>query len=299
MANAKDVLYSIRSIQDTMKITNAMYLVSSSKLRRARKNLPAIYDYFETMQNTIHDILCCMPELEHIYLKDHIDDPQSRRAYVVITADKGLAGIYNQAIIKLTETELRHYPNARLYVVGQVGRRYFTKKTDRADETFLYSAQDPSLQRARNIMMDLLNLYRGDQIDEVFVIYTEMITQLHIEPRILKILPLDRAEFITTKQENRPHMADFFPSAATVMSKVAPIYMSGMLFGALNESYCAELSARMTAMDSATKNATDMIQELRLLYNRSRQAAITQEITEVVGGAKAFKQKKAGKGESL
>lgn len=302
MANAKEVLSSIKSIQDTMKITNAMYLISSSKLRRARRHLTAVYDYFETMQYTIYDILEHMPSMEHIYLQDPRDvkRAESKRAYVVITADKGLAGAYNQSIIKLAEEQLAAYHNARLYVVGQVGRRYFARKTDHLEEEFLYSAQNPTMQRARSMTMELLELYREKQIDEVFVIYTEMITPLQAEPRMLKLLPLDRQDFKKMSvKEDRHQMTSFYPSAELVMSKVAPIYMCGILFGALTESYCAELNARMTAMDAATKNANEMIEELRLLYNSSRQAAITQEITEIVAGAKAFKRKKARKGESL
>ncbi len=300
MANAKDVLASMRSIQDTMKITNAMFLISSAKLRKAKKSLAAVSDYFHTMQHTIFEILQCMPELEHGFLRSPAAPPPRKKALLVITADKGLAGAYNQSVIRLAEDQLARCPDTRLYVLGQVGRRYFARKTSQVDLAFSYTAQEPNLQRARRIGSEMIDLYEEQSLDEVSVIFTEMVTPLTAEAKLLKLLPLDRGDFTESLLETAfPAITEFYPSPAAVLSQVVPIYMHGILFGALTESYCAELHARMTAMDAATKNGSEMLQDLHLLYHRSRQAAITQEITEVSSGAKAFRQKKAKKGESV
>lgn len=301
MGNAKDVLASMKSIRSTMKITGAMFLISSAKLRKAKGSLGAVTDYFHTMQHTIHEILQCMPELTHPFLHAPDGPPPRKRAYLVITADKGLAGAYNQAVVRLAEEQLAQDPNARLFLMGQMGRRYFTRRTPgQVVPDFTYSAQEPTLQRARRLGEELVTLFQEGEVEEISVIFTEMTSPLEAQPQILKLLPLDRGDF-ETSHLNKPMepITEFYPSAAAVLDQVVPNYMVGILFGALTESYCAELQARMTAMDAATKNGAKMLQELQLLYHRSRQAAITQEIIEVSSGAKSFRQKKAKKGESL
>lgn len=294
MANLKEIQKRINSIKDTLKITNAMYLIASSKLRKVRKKQADVSKYFTIMQNTMSDIVTHMPELKNRYFDDGnvVFEGHKKRAYIVVTADKGLAGPYNMSVIKLAEEKLAKHPEASLFVIGQIGRHYFKGKTDKFHEDFLYSSQNPSLQRARNITDELIELYQEGKIDEVSIIYTKMKNALQSEARVLELLPLKKQDFKRDSKELYFQTEGFYPSEQSVMNEVAPIYMHGIIFSALTESYCAELSDRMTAMDGATKNGKEMIQELSLLYNRTRQGAITQEITEVVGGARAQKKKK-------
>ena len=294
MPNAKEVLRRISSIQDTMKITNAMYLISSSKLRTAKKNMEGVSDYFRTMQEVIRDILMQMPELKHRYFDNDVEHKnyEAKRAYVIITSDKGLAGSYNQAVIKHVEDKLSRYKNATLYVIGQVGYHHFEKSGYAMERDFIYSSKQPSLQRARNITMDIIDLYESGKVDEVYVMYTKMETPTVARPHSIKLLPLNRVDFEKSDAEEYCRQTAFFPSPEAVMDEVAPIYMHGIIFSAMTESYSAELSARMSAMDAARKNAEEMIRELKLVYNRTRQAAITNEITEVVSGAKAFQSRR-------
>lgn len=293
MANNKEIQERMNGIKDTLKITNAMYLIASSKLRKARKNQQMVEDYFQTICNTIGDILNHMPQMEHIYLKSagQKKTQGDRRAYIVITADKGLAGAYNLNVIKRAEQELEQYPEAKLFVIGQIGKHYFEEKKIPMEEDFLYSSQNPSLQRARNITMDILEQFHEGRIDEVFILYTQMKNALRSEAVMMQLLPLSREQFRECGSDSS-RTESFFPDAKSVFNQIAPITMHGIIFSAMTESWCAELNDRMTAMDSASKSAKEMIADLELAYNRTRQYGITQEITEICAGAKAQKQKK-------
>lgn len=293
MANVKEILSRIKSIEDTMKITNAMYLISSSKLKKARKNLNDTLPFFETLQSAIKNIVDYLPDISHKYfdLREDIDETEKKRGYIVITADKGLCGAYNHNVIKMVEKELEKHENTTLFVVGEVGRRYFARKNVKVDKEFLYTSQDPNIHRARVISRELLESFLEKKLDEIYIVYTEMVSVFKEEPRLLKMLPLEKDAFINHDDKNQEIM-EFFPSPEEVITSIVPDYVLGTIYGSLIESYSSEQNARMTAMDASTKNAKDMLSELLIIYNRVRQAAITQEITEVVSGAKALKRKK-------
>lgn len=295
MANMTEIRSRMKSIQETMKITNAMYLISSTKLRKAREKLDATAPYFELLQSTIKDILFHSPEINHTFFdqRKKIKPEDKKRGYVVMTADKGMAGAYNHNVLKLAEEKLAKGNNNTLFIIGQMGRQYFTRKKVRIDGEFLYTAQDPSMWRARNIAESLVDLYRKEKLDEIYIIYTKMITPLKAEPEIIQILPLKRQSFeeMNVELEKYHKIADYSPSPKVVMDHLVPNYVKGLIYGALVESFSSEQNARMMAMQGATDSARDMIKELSLLYNRARQAAITQEITEIVSGAKAFQKK--------
>ena len=295
MANMTEIRSRMKSIQETMKITNAMYLISSTKLRKAREKLDATAPYFELLQSTIKDILFHSPDINHTFFdqRKKIKPEDKKRGYVVMTADKGMAGAYNHNVLKLAQERLAQGNDNTLFVIGQMGRKYFTKKNVRIDMEFLYTAQDPSMWRARNIAETLVDLYRKEKLDEIYIIYTKMVTPLKAEPEIIQILPLKRQSFeeMNVELEKYHKIADYSPSPKVVMDHLVPNYVKGLIYGALVESFSSEQNARMMAMQGATESAKDMIRELSLLYNRARQAAINQEITEIVSGAKAFQKK--------
>jgi F-type H+-transporting ATPase subunit gamma len=296
MASNKEILDRMNGIKDTLKITNAMYLISSSKLKKARKNWQSVTDYFQTIQATIGDILSRISDMEHIYLEPvgGKDNKYSKRAYIVVTADKGLAGAYNLNVIKLAEQELQKHKDAKLFVVGQIGRHYFEDRNIEIEADFIYSSQNPSMQRARNITIDILDYFHAGKIDEVYIIFTEMKNSVQSETIMMKLLPLSREWLKDDDGDTSTINSDvsFFPDEKSVFNSLAPITMHGIIFSALTESYCAELNDRMTAMDGASKSAKEMLDDLALQYNRSRQYGITQEITEVSAGSKAQKKKK-------
>ena len=289
MPSSKLLKERIESIQDTMKITNAMYLISSSKLRKARQNYQNVLPYFTRMRDTISRVVPHLPD-EPVHPFFHEREKENPiRAYVVLTADKGMAGAYNQNLLKFLKEQCGSDPNARFYVIGQTGYRALLHKDPRLVEEFHYGATAPTLQRARDITVDAIDDFKSGKLDEIYLIYTKIQNALTSEPVMERLLPLDREHLKPApKGLGDPRgEVEMFPDAKTVFEQTAPIYMHGMIFGAMTESFCAEKSARMTAMDSATKSANDMIHELQLEYNRTRQGSITQEITEIIGGAAA------------
>lgn len=297
MANMREIRERIDSINQILKITNAMYLISSSKLKKARKALDSTEPYFEKLQETINSVLEHTPHTRQMYFDRRTDIPPEKRkkGYIVITADKGLCGSYNHNILRFTENELAKSPdinNCYLFVLGQVGRMYFTSRMKNSskpfvDGEFLYTTQNPTLYRAMEIARLVLDKFENHELDEVYVIYTDMLSSNVQEERIIQLLPFSRRHFGKAPDGTMKKLpkASFLPSPEEVMANLIPNYAKGIIYGAMVEAFCCEQQSRMTAMDSATTSAKDMIKQLSLLYNRARQGAITQEITEVVSGA--------------
>ncbi len=296
MANAKEIQDRMKSVQDTLKITNAMYMISSSKLKKSKKALEATEPYFYTLQSTMSRILRHLPDIDDMYFKDtsKIQKEEKTIGYIVVTSDKGLAGAYNHNVLKLAEQHLNNCPNPKLFVLGELGRHYFEQRGINIDQQFHYTVQNPTLNRARNISETVLDLYLENKLDEVYIVYTKMLNAIQTETEFLQLLPLKKADFaIPNLPGGLPvENMQFRPSAEVVMDQIVPDYVVGFVYGALVESYSSEQNSRMMAMEAATKSAKDMLHELGILYNRARQTAITQEITEVIAGAKSQKKKK-------
>jgi F-type H+-transporting ATPase subunit gamma len=299
MASLSEIQERISSIKDTMKITNAMYMISSNKMRKARQNLVNTEPYFKQLEDIMASVLTHAPEISHDVFGDsmihgHISNmPQEKRrkGFVVITADKGLAGSYNHNVLKLAEQAIKAPRRSyELYVVGHVGETYFRSRHYNIDETFHYTAQNPSLGRARNIGNFLFDRFLNNDLDEIFLIYTRMISATEMEPVVTRILPLSREDY--SEKEGSYSDVPMFPSPEAVLSSVAPTCVVGYVYSALIEAYCCEQNARVNAMQAATDAGQEMLRELSIQYNRVRQARITQEITEVAAGAKALKRAK-------
>lgn len=293
MANAKEIKERMKSVQDTMKITNAMYMISSTKLRKSRKSLEDTEPYFFTLQSTMARILRHIPDMEDIYFQTKKNDKDLKVGYIVVTADKGMAGAYNHNVVKLAEQQLAKHNNTKLFVVGEQGRHYFEQHGVNIDEEFHYTVQNPTLHRARKIGMTILECYEKHELDEVYIIYTKQVNAVQTQAEQVQLLPLKKVDFKTEIPASIPTTELILrPSPNVVMDRIVPNYIIGFIYGALVESYCSEQNSRMMAMEAATNSAKNILHELDILYNRVRQAAITQEITEVIGGAKAQKKKK-------
>ncbi len=292
MANLSEIQERISSIKDTMKITNAMYMISTNKLRRAKQALENTEPYFTKLDDLIASVLTHAPHISHEVFGNlaELSQEKRRKGFIVITADKGLAGSYNHNVLKLAEESLKKPRRTyELYVVGQVGEHYFRRRHYNIDESFHYTAQNPTLNRARNIAERVMERFINNELDEVFIIYTRMMSSTEVEPTITRILPLSREDYEAEGEYARVPM---FPSPEAVLSSVAPVCVAGYIYSALVESYCCEQNARVNAMQSATDAGSEMLHELSIQYNRVRQAKITQEITEVAGGAKALRRNK-------
>lgn len=286
MAGLREIQNRKKSIQDTRKITGAMYMISSTKMKKAKRDLEKTEPYFFSLQDMMDQVMLHMPEAGSIFL-DNPDRERTRIGLLVVTGDKGLAGAYNHNVLKLAQTYLDNPKlQVSLFVVGELGRSYFAGRHLPIEEDFLYTAQNPGIGRARWITERLLTPYREGRLDELHVIYTRMENSLVslVEDKMLLPLPHPKR----TKED--PFF--FQTSAEEALGLLVPNYLSGFVYGALVEAFCSEQHDRMMAMEAATNNADELLRELGILYNRARQAAITQQITEVSGGARAQKRKR-------
>ena len=194
MASITEIRSRMRSVEQTLKITNAMYLISSAKVKKARKQLSEVEPYFDRLAKTILDIFRHSPDLQHRYIEGHEKPKEERKTgFVVITGDKGLAGAYNHNVLKLAESYLARKKDPTLFLIGQMGRHYFEKKHISIDGEFMYTAQDPTLERASEIVVTLVGLFEQGALDDIYLVFTHTYSAMRMEPEIIKLLPLDRA----------------------------------------------------------------------------------------------------------
>ena len=296
MANRKEIKAHMKSIRDTQKITNAMYLIASTKMRKAKADLDRTRPYFNALQKEIKRIFRTARDVESRYFYPVGEAPALGRTYacLVITADKGLAGAYNQNVLRKTEKLLHQHPNTKLFVVGEYGRQYFFQHNIPVERSFLYTAQNPTMQRAREISSILLDLFDCGKVDKIFVIYTDLKSGLDEEATSTRILPFHRNQFASENSKDKATGVpfEFTPSISAILDNVMQSYVSGFIYSALVDSFCSEQNARMAAMNLANQNAEKILSALAVRYNQLRQAAITQEITEISSGSKAQKQKR-------
>ena len=295
MAGTKEIKTHIESVQETKKITNAMYLIASTKLRKARQELDNTRPYFEALRREIKRIFRTVKDVDSPYFYPADGEPPLNGAYgcLVITADKGLAGAYNQNAIKEALKLLEQHPDTKLFVVGEYGRRFFASHSIPIEHSFLYTAQNPTMARAREISALLLDGFQRHELEKIFVVYTDMANGMSFEAKCTRVLPFHRTYFADTALTESPVTSqfEFLPNVNSVLDSMMPSYVSGFIYSALIASFCCEQQARMTAMDSANQNAEKLLGELSLEFNRVRQSAITQEITEVSAGARAQRKK--------
>ena len=297
MAGTKEIKDHIDSVQETKKITSAMYLIASPKLRKARQELDNTRPYFEALRREIKRIFRTVGgeavDSPYFYPMEGEPPLDKPNACLVITADKGLAGAYNQNAIKEALKLLDTHPDTKLYVVGEYGRRFFASHSIPIEHSFLYTAQNPTMARAREISALLLDGFEKDELDKIYVVYTDMGNGMDFQARCTRVLPFHRTHFADSALVEPPVATpfEFLPSVQAVLDSMMPSYVSGFIYSALIDSFCCEQQARMTAMDSANQNAEKLLGELSLEFNRVRQSAITQEITEVSAGARAQRKK--------
>lgn len=276
--SSKEIKTRIRSMNSTRQITKAMEMVASSKLRRAQERVITSRPYFETLYEIVQQIADTSSDLESLYL----NGSRGKSLFVVIAGDRGLAGGYNSNILKMCVSAMDG-KDAVVLPIGKKATEYFAGKDFPLYSSAELTTDELSASHCFTLAKQLCKAYLEGEYSEIQIGYTNFVSVLSQEPAILQALPLLRQE------SHHPQSAStdviYEPDSATVFDTIIPEYVGGILYGVLCESKAAEQAARRTAMDSATKNADDMIADLNLKYNQARQAAITQEITEIVAGA--------------
>ncbi len=275
--STKEIKNRIRSMESTKQITKAMEMVAASKLRRAQAQVLNSRPYFEILYSTINEIVDTNSEFTSDYL---IRRPVKKSLYVVIAGDRGLAGGYNSNILKLCYGEMEG-KNAVVLPIGKKAVDFFRARKSQLFSGEYGCAEDISVGDCFSIAKLLCKAYQAGEFDEIYVGYTNFVSVLSQVPATLQLLPLLRQD--TAPKPSRE--ISYEPDSEEVFNTIIPEYLGGVLYGTLCESRASEQAARRTAMDSATQNADEMISDLSLKFNRARQAAITQEITEIVAGS--------------
>ena len=281
----KEIKTRIKSVESTKQITKAMKLVSSSKFRKAKERAESARPYFNTLYNTVQDIAKNTSNSRNVFLKER---KVNNVCYIVIAGDRGLAGGYNSNILKAVIAHNK-LGTGKVITVGKKAKESLSKRGYEVID-YIESVEKCVYEDANRVAQTAMEAYKNGEVDEVNLVYTEFISALSQEPKIVKLLPVTIDNTNTEKEVKKGKAAvQYLPSADAVLGYVLPKYVSGSVYGAIAESFASEQAARRTAMESATDNANEMISKLELVYNRARQAAVTQEISEIVGGAAAAK----------
>lgn len=286
MAESKKVILRRRkAVQSTQKITKAMKLVAAAKLRRAQERVLGARPYARELATILARLVAAGAGAQHPLLTAR-PDPVTTVLYVVISADRGLAGSYNVNLLRKAMASVRaEVRPVQVFAVGRKSREFFTRRGIQPIKEWTALGEEARLTVARDIVRSVVDLYTRGQVGEVRIVYTEFINAISQRPKEIVLLPVQRP----AGQETRPVDYIYEPSAEVVMSRLVPRYVETLFFQTLLEAKASEHGARMTAMGSATDNAAELIAKLSLQFNRARQAAITKEIAEIVGGAEALK----------
>jgi F-type H+-transporting ATPase subunit gamma len=292
MANLRDVRLRMRAIQQTLQVTKAMDLISTAKLRKGRRVLEDTEPYFTRIQKSMYDIVAGAGYEGSEFFGRETNDESHHSAVVVISSDKGLAGGYNANIFRYVEDLCLRVKNPMLILVGSIGYRHFSHTPHLILENFSFKSKLPEVDDAKEIADYLIAQYLWGMFDEVHIVYTHMHSAIKLLPTEKFILPLkadamrEELNRIEARERKRRDFV-YIPSLEEVFDGLAPLYVKGMVYGCMVEAYASEQSARIAAMDEASKNAEEMLETLQLHYNRVRQAGITQEMSEIVSGSSA------------
>jgi len=282
MAKPHEIRHHIAAVEQTRKITGAMEMVSSNRMRRVMSHIEQNNLYFSNVRRTMKEILISSVGISHPYLspgKGH------NPAFIVISGEKGLCGTYNSAVLGYAQRRLDSTPNHMLITIGNTAEDYFRLRGVTPDIRMQGVAQDPTLERTRYFAQDVMQWFESGQADEIHVIYTSFLGATKNMPVELQLLPINLEDYGDVTAAHALAGVEYHPSPQRVFDILVPQYVIGILFGVTVQAYASEHYARMNAMRSATTNAKDMLKDLQTKYNLARQSAITNEIAELASGA--------------
>jgi F-type H+-transporting ATPase subunit gamma len=287
VASLRDIKSKITSNKKTSQITKAMQMVSASKLNRAEQSARAFVPYMEKMKEVVTNVANASKDAAHPMLKVR---PIKKTGYVVITSDRGLAGAYNANIIRelyqAIDSKHKSKDEYCIVAIGRIGRDFFQKRGYNVVSDRTHMPDQPTFLDVKSIATQAVKMFTDGEVDELYVYYNHFVTKMQQRVQVQKLVPISD---IDTSANNKPStLYEFEPSADQILEVLLPQYAESLIYGAILDGKASEHAARMTAMKSATDNANEMISSLTLKFNRARQAAITQEITEIVGGAAAL-----------
>ena len=286
MANTNEIRQHITAVEQTSKITGAMEMVSSNRMRRVMSHIEYNKEYFEHIRRAMREILSAAEGLENPYLTRR---EGSRRTYVAITSDKGLCGSYNSSIIELTEKCLAEYPDSMLITVGQTGGAYFRRRGRPADIALPGLVQDPTMKTARRMSQDIITQYDKNEMGEIHFVYMSFYGETKNTAVELRMLPIVREDYADVEPLHKDSSLIYHPSPEAVFDELVPQYVLGLVFGIMVQAYASEHFARMNAMHASTQNANDMLKALTTQYNMARQSTITNELAEITGAAEILR----------
>jgi len=280
----KDIKRRMKSVSNTKQITKAMELVSSAKLRRAKEAVGQSRPYFETLYETIREIAVGTKGIKNIYLEQR---DVKNRCYIVLAGDRGLCGGYNSNSLKAAVAHMDG-KKEKVVAVGRKSGDFFAKRGYDVAGRYTGISEKPEYSHGQEIAAKVMELYCSGDVDEVYLVYTYFASALVQEPKVVKLLPLSFEKTEESEAKGGKGVMSYEPSEEEVLGYLVPKFIAGIVYGGLVESSASEQGARRMAMESATGNAEEMIGKLDLLYNRARQASITQELSEIVAGANAI-----------
>ena len=285
MASMRDIKRRKESIQSTGQITKAMKLVATVKLQKARSRAENSKPYFDAMYKAVTTMIARSGSINHRFLNN---SGEGKKAVILITSNRGLAGGYNTNVIKQVTSCGIAKEDMLVYTIGRKGKDYLARRGYDIKADYSDVIEDPVYAEAMKISKEVLSAFENGEISEIYLAYTGFKnTVVHI-PTLLKLLPVEVSEEEETAQEDDPVMMNFEPEDEEALNLLIPKYITSLIYGGMIEAIASENGARMQAMDAATSNAEEMIEDLTLLYNRARQGSITQELTEIIAGANAI-----------
>ena len=285
MASMRDIKRRKSSIQSTQQITKAMKLVSTVKLQKAKTRAEQTTPYTNHMYQTVSSMLAKSGNVNHPYL---VSGESKKKAVVAITSNRGLAGGYNSNIVKLVANSDLPKEDIEIYAIGNKGLDAFTRKGFNVKYTDSELIEAPTYADAAALCREVLKDYTAGEIGEIYLAYTHFKNTVVHEPTLIKLLPVEINADELTQSEGAAAQMIYEPNEEEALNMIIPKYITSLFYGALVEAVASENGARMQAMDSATSNAEEIISDLTLKYNRARQGAITQELTEIIAGASAI-----------
>ena len=284
MASMRDIKRRRGSVQSTQQITKAMKLVSTVKLQKAKQRAEETTNYFDAMYNTVQNMLAKSGNINHPYLNP---SESKKKLIIMITSNKGLAGGYNSNVIKLVTQGDFKKEEVMVLALGKKGKEFMSKAEYQIVADHSDMIDYPVYENARELAKEALDLFTKGEVGEIYLAYTHFKNTVSHIPTMIKLLPVQAEESRNNSGEDKVPM-NFEPKEEEALQLIIPTYITSLIYGGMLESVASENGARMQAMDSATSNAEEIIDKLTLQYNRARQGAITQELTEIIAGAQAI-----------